>query len=234
MREIVLDTETTGLDPDAGHRIIEVGCVELVNRIPSGQIFHQLIDPERDVPEDAVRVHGIDNAKLAGKPKFADVVGRLLSFLGDDDKLVIHNAAFDVKFLNAEFAKVGAAPIVMARVIDTIPLARRRHPGSPVNLDALCKRYNIDLSGREKHGALLDSELLARVYIELLGGSQTRLDLASTAEAQQRAKRRRGIGQRPEPLPPRLTEADVERHRTFVETLGPNALWLKYLPKTST
>lgn len=171
MREIVLDTETTGMDPDQGDRLVEIGCVELINQIPTGRTYHQYINPERDVPADAVAVHGLTNAFLAGYPTFAEVVDAFLEFIGDD-KLVIHNAAFDVKFLNAELGTCGFKAIAPARVTDTLLLARTKFPGAPASLDALCRRFEIDNSNRTLHGALLDSELLAEVYLELLGGRQ--------------------------------------------------------------
>lgn len=171
MREIVLDTETTGLDPAEGHRIIEIGCIEILHTIPTGQIFHVYIDPQRDIPEDAVRVHGITAEFLAGKPVFADIASEFLAFIGDA-KLVAHNAAFDMRFLNAELGLLGLEPIDSERVVDTLALARRRHPGASNSLDALCNRYGIDNTRRTKHGALLDSEILADVYAELLGGAK--------------------------------------------------------------
>ncbi|HZT17757.1 MAG TPA: DNA polymerase III subunit epsilon [Dongiaceae bacterium] len=176
MREIVLDTETTGLDPTAGHRIVEIGCLELVNHLPSGRHFHRYFNPGRDIPEDAFAVHGLSAAFLAGKPRFAESVEELLAFI-DGAPLVIHNAEFDLRFLNAELALLGLPPLDAARSVDTLLLARRKFPGSPCSLDALCRRFNIDNSGRELHGALLDAELLAEVYLELIGGRQAGLDL---------------------------------------------------------
>ena len=178
MREIVLDTETTGLDPNAGHRLIEIGCVEMVNHIATGRTFHEYLDPQRDVPEDAARIHGITTDMLRGKPLFADRAEAMLEFLGDA-KLVIHNAAFDLGFLNAELARLDRAAIPASRAIDTVQLARRKFPGAPASLDALCKRFDIDNSARTKHGALLDAELLADVYVELIGGRQPGLSLAA-------------------------------------------------------
>jgi len=178
MREIVLDTETTGLDPNSGHRVIEIGCIEMINHIATGQTFHEYLDPERDVPEDAARIHGITSDMLKGKPRFADKADAFVEFLGDA-KLVIHNASFDLGFLNAELAKLDRPSIPASRAIDTVQLARRKFPGSPASLDALCKRFDIDNSARTKHGALLDAELLADVYIELIGGRQPGLSLAT-------------------------------------------------------
>lgn len=231
LREIVLDTETTGLDPRKGDRLIEIGCVEIVNRIPTGREFHCFINPERDVPAEAEAVHGLSTQFLLDKPLFADVARDFTDFIAGD-MLVIHNAAFDVGFLNMELERLKFASISMSRVVDTLQLARRKHPAGPNNLDALCKRYGIDNSKRIKHGALMDSLLLAEVYLELLGERQATLGLRAV---------RRGSGShaqhggqatpvvRPAPLPPRMTEAEIRAHRAFVETLGTNALWKRYL-----
>jgi DNA polymerase-3 subunit epsilon len=231
MREIVLDTETTGLNPQAGDRLIEIGCVELLNRIPTGREFHRYINPERDVPADAVAVHGLSADFLKDKPLFATVAQDFLGFIGVD-ALVIHNAAFDVGFLNAELARISGPEITMGRVTCTLQLARRRHPAGPNSLDALCKRYGIDNSTRTKHGALMDSALLAEVYVELLGARQAALGLAMDVNSPlngEGAFPRRKAAQRPVPLAPRLTaEAEVE-HRVFIETLGVKALWRRYL-----
>lgn len=236
MREIILDTETTGLDPKGGDRLIEIGCVELLNRIPTGREFHRYINPERDVPADAVKVHGLSADFLRGKPVFADVVDAFLEFVAAD-ALVIHNAAFDIGFLNAELARLARPQITMDRVTCTLQLARRRHPAGPNSLDALCKRYGIDNSQRTKHGALMDSVLLAEVYIELLGVRQAALGLAMDGEARAgadgRAPARASAVQRSQPLPSRVT-ADIEAaHRLFVETLGPKALWRRYFAATA-
>ncbi len=228
MREIVLDTETTGLDPAAGHRIIEIGCVELFNMIPTGQTYHVYLDPERDMPEEAFRVHGISAAFLAGKPKFVEIVEAFLVFLGDAP-LIAHNAEFDMRFINAELAAQGIAAIATERVIDTLVLARRRYPGAANSLDALCQRYGIDLSRRSKHGALLDAEILAEVYAELLGGRQASLSLDPTAMERAldpaTAHRTRG-----EVLAPLLTAGELSAHATFIKSLGPKALWRHMLP----
>lgn len=186
-REIVLDTETTGMDPNDGHRLIEIGCIELVNHLPTGRTYHQYINPERDVPPDAVAVHGLTEAFLADKPTFGEIVGGFLDFIADDAKLVIHNASFDVKFLNAELKAFGFPSLDWKRVIDTLDMARRKYPGSPANLDALCRRFNIDNSNRTLHGALLDSELLAEVYLELLGGRQHGLGISPVSGAAETA-----------------------------------------------
>ena len=225
-REVVLDTETTGLDPAQGDRVIEIGCIELINHIPSGKTFHELIHPERDIPEEAAAIHGIRLEQLAGKPVFAGIIEAFVDFIGDD-KLIIHNAPFDVKFLNAELKRQERPPIEMSRVLDTVQIARRKFPGSPASLDALCKRFQIDLSGRTKHGALLDSELLARVYLELIGGHQAPLDLATSADRERRARGKlKIVTKRPTPLPPRLTPEEVGAHRAFIATLK-DAMWLK-------
>jgi DNA polymerase-3 subunit epsilon len=232
MREIILDTETTGLDPKSGDRLIEVGCVELLNRIPTGREFHRYINPERDVPAEAVAVHGLSGTFLQDKPLFAHIAEEFLSFIGEDT-LVIHNANFDVGFLNAELVRVSLPAITMDRVTCTLQLARRRHPAGPNSLDALCKRYGIDNSKRTKHGALMDSLLLAEVYIELLGARQAALGLAVVAGGlngtETGAARRRKVKERSVPLASRLTAQAEAEHRAFVDTLGANALWHRYL-----
>ena len=177
MREIVLDTETTGMDPVQGDKLVEIGCVELENHIPTGRTYHQYINPERDVPAEAVAVHGLTAERLKNEPTFGEIVGDFLDFIGTDSKLVIHNAEFDMKFINAELGTFGFPSIDNKRVVDTLMIARKKYPGSPANLDALCRRYNIDNSNRTLHGALLDSELLAEVYLELLGGRQRGLGI---------------------------------------------------------
>ena len=232
LRDIVLDTETTGLDPRKGDRLIEIGCIELSNRCPTGREFHRLINPEgRDVHPDAERIHGISTASLADKPLFKDVVEAFLEFIGNDGQLVIHNANFDMGFINMELGKLGRPPIPPDRVVDTLALARRKHPAGPNTLDALCKRYGIDNSKRINHGALMDSSLLADVYVELLGERQATLGLAKSrgqdGSSQVRALRARA---RPKPLPARLSAADMAAHEKFVESLGPNASWQRYLP----
>ncbi len=181
-REIVLDTETTGLDPNSGHRIVEIGCVELSNGVRTGKFFHCYLNPERDVPDEAYRVHGLSTQFLSDKPIFSQKVDDFLEFIADSP-LVIHNAAFDMKFVNWELVNLGFAAITMERAVDTVLIARKKFPGSPASLDALCKRFNIDLSGRTKHGALLDAELLAEVYLDLMGGRQAMLVLDSAAQA---------------------------------------------------
>jgi len=228
LREIVLDTETTGLDPNAGHRLVELGCVELVNHFPTGQTFHHYLDPERDVPADAERVHGISTAFLKGKPFFSAIADDFLTFIADSP-LIIHNASFDVGFLNAELTRAGKPPITYDRVLDTLALARRKHPGAQNSLDALCKRYQIDNSNRKKHGALLDSELLAEIYLELIGGHQAKLDLAAEAAATTlTGPKRVRVSPRPVPLDPRLSEAELAAHKGFIAELGKDVIWSKY------
>ncbi|MFT0859999.1 DNA polymerase III subunit epsilon [Ancylobacter sp. G4_0304] len=228
MREIVLDTETTGLDPLRGDRLVELGCVEILNRIPTGQSFHVYINPERDMPVEAFNVHGLSAEFLADKPLFSAVVDDFLAFIGDDP-LVIHNAAFDIGFLNAELARLGKPALTFDRVVDTLSLARRRHPGQSNRLDDLMSRYGIDSSRRTKHGALLDSELLAEVYAELCGGRQTALGLMVTETRAEIAERREaGPRQRPAPLPSRLSAEELAAHQAFIATLGEAALWKEY------
>ena len=234
LREIVMDTETTGLDAKKGDRLIEIGCIELVNRIPSGREYHQYVNPDgRDVHPDAERVHGISAASLADKPKFAEIAQAFLEFLGDDGALVIHNANFDMGFINMELDRIGRPAVTPDRVIDTLALARRKHPAGPNTLDALCKRYGIDTSKRVKHGALLDSSLLADMYVELLGERQATLGLArSSSEAGANIAHFGKAKPRPRALPSRLSPEDVAAHAAFVETLGPNAIWRRYLLPT--
>jgi DNA polymerase-3 subunit epsilon len=226
MREIVLDTETTGLDPDGGDRIVELGAVELVNHMPTGRTFHAYVNPQRDVPEEAAKVHGLTTAFLADKPVFAAVAGEFAAFLGDA-RLVIHNAAFDIRFLNAELGWAGLPSLPWARAVDTLELAKRRFPGANNTLDALCRRFGVDLSSRVKHGALLDSELLAEVYLELMGGRQPDLTLTVVTGGAMVAGVAWTPPPRPRPLPPRLVAAEAEAHAAFVATLGEAALWVR-------
>jgi DNA polymerase-3 subunit epsilon len=229
LREIVIDTETTGLDHANGDRLIELGCVEIVNRIPTGREFHRYLNPERDIHRDAVQVHGLTVDFLKDKPLFKDVVDDLLEFLGEAP-LVAHNASFDLGFINAELARSGRSALTYDRVVDTLALARRRHPAGPNSLDALCKRYGVDTSKRTKHGALLDSLLLASVYVELLGERQATLGLSGqTDQAATTHLRAAPARPRPEPLPSRLSAEAEQAHRTFVQTLGDKALWHQYL-----
>jgi DNA polymerase-3 subunit epsilon len=225
-REIVLDTETTGLNPREGHRIVEIGAVELFNHMPTGRTYHQYINPERDMPEEAFAVHGLGDEFLRDKPVFAEIVDAFVSFVGDA-KMVIHNAAFDMDFINHELTQHKRRTLPFDQAIDTLKIARTRFPGAQNSLDALCRRFGVDNSGREKHGALLDSELLADVYLELLGGRQPEMILADDA-------RRSGVSQsvsdwtppaRSRPLPSRLTPIEREAHDAFIDQLGEKALW---------
>ena len=230
MREIVLDTETTGIEPAEGHRLVEIGCVELVNHVPTGRVWHQYINPQRDMPPEAFEVHGLSAQFLSDKPLFGAVARDFLAFIGEAS-LVIHNAAFDMKFLNAELGWAGLPQLPPHRAVDTLAIARKRFPGSPASLDALCRRFGIDNSRREKHGALLDSEILAEVYLELIGGRQPDLVLGGTAAAPGASPDSADAAWRPRPrptpLPSRLTEAERQAHAAFVATLGPNAVWLR-------
>lgn len=228
MREIVLDTETTGLDPGQGHRLVELGCIELLNRIPTGTTFHTYLNPERDVPAEAFAIHGLSTEFLQGHRRFIEIADEFLAFIGDAP-LVIHNAGFDHAFLCAELKRAERMLIARERLVDTLLLARRKHPAGPNRLDDLCARYGIDNSRRAKHGALLDAEILAEVYVELIGARQAQLGLAESGE--RRVNAIDGaivIRERPERLAPRLSEAELVAHREFVAGLGENALWLNY------
>ena len=229
IREIALDTETTGLSPREGDRVVEIGCVEMINRMPSGRNFHAYINPERDMPQEAFAVHGLSRDFLADKPVFAAVAPAFLEFVAGDP-LVIHNAAFDIGFLNHGLGLAGQPLLSNDRVIDSLLLARRRHPGGKNTLDALCSRYGIDRSRRVKHGALLDAEILAEVYAELAGGRQAALGLAVIAEPEaRRARKGQAAAQRPVPLEARLSEAERQAHAAFIETIGDKAIWNEYL-----
>ena len=230
MREIVLDTETTGLDPLRGDRLVEIGCVEILNRMPTGQVFHRHINPERDMPAEAFAVHGLSSEFLAGKPLFHQVVDEFLAFIADAP-LVIHNASFDIGFINAELDRIKRPAIPRDRLVDTLLLARRKHPGVSNRLDDLCSRYAIDNSHRTKHGALLDAELLAEVYVDLIGARQSQLILASeTTEIRVGTAGEMLRRQRQTPLVARITDTDREAHRAFVATLGEKPIWMEYLP----
>ena len=228
MREIVLDTETTGFEPEAGDRIVEIGAIELMNHMPTGRTYHQYINPERSMPEGAFAVHGLGDDFLRDKPVFKAIGQAFLDFIGNS-KLVIHNASFDMKFLNAELGWMGLPTLPMDQAIDTLAIARKKFPGSPASLDALCRRFGIDNSSRTLHGALLDSEILAEVYLELIGGRQPDFGLATggagrggnTADSNWRPI------PRPNPLPPRLSDEEIAAHKAFVKTLGDDALWNK-------
>lgn len=233
MREIVMDTETTGLDPLRGDRLVEIGCLEIFNRMPTGQTFHVYINPERDMPQEAFNVHGLSAEFLSTKPLFHEVVDDFMAFIGDSP-LVIHNGMFDLGFINAELDRIKRPPVPRDRLVDTLLLARRKHPGVSNKLDDLCARYAIDNSRRTKHGALLDSELLAEVYIDLIGARQSQLILADEAPAQPTGsisdapRRQREIA-----LAPRVTEADRIEHRAFVATMGDKAIWNEFLGPAS-
>jgi DNA polymerase III subunit epsilon len=231
MREIVLDTETTGLDPGQGHRLVELGCIELLNRIPTGLTFHTYLNPERDVPAEAFAIHGLSTEFLKEHKRFIEIADEFLAFIGDAP-LVIHNAGFDHAFLCAELKRAERMLIARERLVDTLLLARRKHPAGPNRLDDLCARYGIDNSRRTKHGALLDAEILAEVYVELIGARQAQLGLSESGERP--ASRADGVmvmRARPEQLAPRLSEAELAAHRDFVVGLGENALWRDYRPQ---
>jgi DNA polymerase III subunit epsilon len=232
LREIVLDTETTGTEHANGDRVIEIGCVELLNHVPTGKSYHVYINPQRQVSAGALAVHGLTDQFLADKPVFAAIADEFVEFLGDG-RLVIHNAPFDVGFLNAEFARTGHKPLVLNDVIDTLSMARRKHPGAANNLDALCSRYGIDNSKRAKHGALLDAEILAEVYIELIGGKQVGFDLSMQPAGRNGFAAQTGAAApreaRPRSIISRLTDAERNAHAAFIRSLGPETLWKDYL-----
>lgn len=230
MREIVLDTETTGFDPAEGHRIVEIAALELENHLPTGRTWHQYLNPDRPMPPEAFEVHGLSDEFLRDKPRFSSLAADFLAFIGEA-KLVIHNASFDMRFLNAELTALGHRRLPDDQAIDTLMIARNRFPGAPASLDALCRRFGVDNSGRVKHGALLDCELLAEVYLELRGGRQPGLHLATTAPAPDRATATGPIlvrpNARPVPLPERVTEEEMAAHSAFVVKLGAGAIWLR-------
>jgi DNA polymerase III subunit epsilon len=236
MREIVFDTETTGTDPERGDRIVEIGCVELIDLVPTGVTFHRYINPERDVPAEVVRIHGLTSEFLADKPVFGhpSVIEELLAFIGDAP-LVAHNAEFDRRFLNGELGRLKLPLIDKNRCVDTLVIARKKFPGAPASLDALCRRFNVDRSTREKHGALIDSLLLAEAYLQLKGGRERRLSFLDPAEQDTQttshqssvleATTVRLTNQRPVPLPPRSTQAERDAHAAFVLSLGKEPVW---------
>ena len=228
MREIVLDTETTGFEPTEGDRIVEIGAVELLNHVPTGRTYHQYINPQRAMPAGAFAIHGLGDEFLADKPLFAEIAQAFTDFVGDA-KMVIHNASFDMKFLNAELGWAKRKLLPLDQAIDTLMIARRKFPGSPASLDALCRRFSIDNSSRTLHGALLDSEILAEVYLELIGGRQPDFGLGAASksgpsDAQNDQWRPRP---RPTPLAARLTQGEVAAHAEFIDTLGDDAVWKK-------
>jgi DNA polymerase-3 subunit epsilon len=228
MREIVLDTETTGLDPGQGDRLVEIGCIELVNRFPTGKTFHCYFNPERDMPAQALAIHGLTGEFLKDKPLFAHKVDELIAFLGEA-QLVAHNAMFDHGFLNAELERAGRGGVSRERMVDTLLIARRKHPGGANRLDDLCVRYAVDNSRRTKHGALLDAELLAEVYVELIGARQAQLILSQTTAPVQAAGEAIVLRERLAPLAARLTEAARAAHRRFIASLGERAIWRDYV-----
>jgi DNA polymerase-3 subunit epsilon len=228
VREIVLDTETTGLDPTKGDRLVEIGAIEIVNQIMTGAHFHVLVNPEREIPEEAFRIHGHSTASLREKPRFSVIVDEFLAFIGEDP-LIIHNAEFDMSFINAELNLAGRPLIPLERVIDTLALARRKHPGAPNNLDALCDRYRIDRSRRIKHGALLDAEILVDVYTELTGGRQKSLLLSYAEKSLRPAMTATAVRRtRTAPMPSRIGEIEWRLHREQVAMLGESAIWTRY------
>ena len=231
MREIIFDTETTGLDPNTGDRIVEIGCVECINHVPTGATFHVYINPERDMPEAAFKVHGLSSDFLRDKPVFAAIAQDFVDFIGDA-KLVAHNAFFDLGFINAELKRLGYDIVDSSRIVDTLALARKKNPFGPNSLDALCARYGIDNSRRTKHGALLDAEILAEVYLEMMGGRQTGLDLAASitiVETRGDDVSAPASRARPTPLPSRLTADELAAHTAFITTLGDAAVWKTYI-----
>jgi DNA polymerase-3 subunit epsilon len=227
MREIVLDTETTGLDPGTGDKIVEIGAVELWNHLPTGKTFHKYLNPERNVSEEAQAVHGLTEDFLRDKPLFSQIVDDFLRFI-KDSKLIIHNASFDMKFINAELELAKKSKLSGDIAIDTLSIARKKFPGSPASLDALCRRFNIDNSARTLHGALLDSEILAEVYLELIGGRQPDFGLSDiNTNDNKKLEENRQTTKRPEPLKRRLTEEEEKAHSVFVKKLGENSVWHK-------
>ena len=219
-----MDTENPGLDPSEGHKIVEIGAVELFNHLPTGKTFHQYINPQRPMPNEAFDIHGLSIDFLKAYPAFKDIAASFLDFIGSSP-LIIHNANFDVKFLNFELHCIGFEKIHTDRVLDTLKLARKKFPGSPASLDALSRRFKVDLSKREKHGALLDSQILAEIYLELIGGRQPDLELISTQSRNSSNVLNNGVFKRDLPLPPFLTSSEKEAHDKFVKSLGKNCLW---------
>ncbi len=229
MREIVLDTETTGFEPESGDRIVEIGAVELLNHLPTGRNYHQYINPQRGMPKEAFEVHGLGDDFLRDKPVFAKIGQAFLDFIGDD-RLVIHNASFDMKFLNAELGWMKLPKIPMAQALDTLAIARKKYPGSPASLDALCRRFGIDNSNRTLHGALLDSEILAEVYLELIGGRQPDFGLAGTSAKSTNTDAGEEWRPRPRPMPllSRISEKEAAAHTAFIDSIGDGAFWKKF------
>ncbi|MFV0382488.1 DNA polymerase III subunit epsilon [Paracoccus sp. (in: a-proteobacteria)] len=232
MREIVLDTETTGLEAEKGDRIVEIGAIELMNHLPTGRTYHVYINPECPMPAEAFAIHGLGDDFLRDKPKFAEIAQGFLDFIGGDARLVIHNASFDMRFLNAELRRMGRPTLPFSRALDTLAMARDKFPRGPSTLDGLCRRFGVDNSGRDLHGALLDSELLAEVYLELIGGRQPDLVLDQPETVSRKAQSADGMkvprAARPAPLPARLTEDEATAHKEFVAKLGENAIWARF------
>jgi DNA polymerase-3 subunit epsilon len=231
MREIVLDTETTGLDPYDGHRIVEIGAVELFNHVPTGNVYHQYINPVRKMPEQAFAVHGLSDEFLSDKPKFADIASEFLDFIGSE-KLIIHNASFDMKFINYELSKIKRGEVSYDRAVDTLAIARKKFPGSPASLDSLCRRFKIDNSARVMHGALLDSQILSEVYLELIGGKQPdfMLGVSSVSLKNKESTQTKKITNvRSERLKPRLTLDEQKNHKALIKQLGDESMWSKIL-----
>ena len=231
MREIVLDTETTGLDPYDGHRIVEIGAVELFNHVPTGNVYHQYINPVRKMPEQAFAVHGLSEEFLSDKPKFVDIASEFLDFIGSE-KLIIHNASFDMKFINYELSKIKRGEVSYDRAVDTLAIARKKFPGSPASLDSLCRRFKIDNSARVMHGALLDSQILAEVYLELIGGKQPdfMLGVSSVSLKTKKSTQTKKITNvRSERLKPRLTLDEQKNHKALIKQLGDESMWSKIL-----
>jgi DNA polymerase-3 subunit epsilon len=231
MREIVLDTETTGLDPYDGHRIVEIGAVELFNHVPTGNVYHQYINPVRKMPEQAFAVHGLSDEFLSDKPKFADIASEFLDFIGSE-KLIIHNASFDMKFINYELSKIKREEVSYDRAVDTLAIARKKFPGSPASLDSLCRRFKIDNSARVMHGALLDSQILSEVYLELIGGKQPdfMLGVSSVSLKNKESTQTKKITNvRSERLKPRLTLDEQKNHKALIKQLGDESMWSKIL-----
>jgi DNA polymerase-3 subunit epsilon len=227
MREVVLDTETTGFDPVQGDRIVEIGAVELNNHLPTGRTYHQYINPMRDMPASAFEVHGLSTEFLSDKPVFQDIAAQFLEFIADSP-LVIHNASFDMKFINHELVNIGLKSLPTGRAIDTLMIARAKYPGSPASLDALCRRFGVDSSAREKHGALLDSQILAEVYLQLVGGRQPNLVLegqTATPTSQSEAAQSKPAMHRPRPLPNRLSDEEIANHQAFIARMTERAIW---------
>lgn len=231
MREIVLDTETTGLDPYDGHRIVEIGAVELFNHVPTGNVYHQYINPVRKMPEQAFAVHGLSEEFLSDKPKFVDIASEFLDFIGSE-KLIIHNASFDMKFINYELSKIKREEVSYDRAVDTLAIARKKFPGSPASLDSLCRRFKIDNSARVMHGALLDSQILSEVYLELIGGKQPdfMLGVSSVSLKNKESTQTKKITNvRSERLKPRLTLDEQKNHKALIKQLGDESMWSKIL-----